>query len=163
MNANVNRLNGHPTLFPQTPLADVLRRLADLAEALAAEGDVQPLALTISHAGVRLSLRAWPGAGPMPREEEPPNYIADAAAQLDFLRRTYLAPSEVDAVKAVRQHPVPGKLLARRMGRSFSSARTILGALTARGVLCTGPEGYELASPIVLQTVRDLEAEAAPV
>jgi hypothetical protein len=139
MDMTVKRLNG---IHPRPALSDVLRCLADLAEALAAGGDVQPLSLNLSHAGVRLSLRAWRGAGPSPEPEDvAADYTADTAAQPDCLRETYLTPVERMAVKAVRQNPLPGELLARRMGKSFGGARTIMAALVARGVLRTGARG----------------------
>jgi hypothetical protein len=135
---------------------------------MAAGGDVKPLSLTLCHAGVALTLRAWRGDCPPaqdanpPAEDDCPVAVVDADEQLQFLRRTYLGPMERDAVKALGHGPMTGKVIARRICTGVSGCRTMLSVLVGRGVLHNGPKGYELASPIVLQTVRELEAEAAP-
>jgi hypothetical protein len=148
----------HPPPRP-APLAELLRRLADVAEALGTAGAADPLDLSVSHGGVCLTLRAWRAGTPAPAGDAPASAPAPADALPDFLRRTYLSEVEREAVKALAGQPLSARAVVRRVRQGETRVKIGLANLVDRGILRPGPDGYEITSPVVLRVLAGLKAE----
>jgi hypothetical protein len=107
--------------------------------------------------GVELRLR-----GPAPPGAEALLTPPPPAGLLPFLRSTYLGHLERQALRALRDKPLPAHALARRMGCGLSRAKAMLAGLVDRGVLRVARDGYRLADPLLLEVLGDPDPAAAP-
>jgi hypothetical protein len=109
------------------------------------------VSMTIHHATIICRDKA--GGAP------PADLPADQAVQLHFLRHAFLGFLELELVKALARQPLSGRALCRRVDVCESRVKILLAGLVDRGVLRTGRAGYELTDPVIMQVVRELEAE----
>lgn len=98
---------------------------------------------------------------PAPAAPPPPPAPGECEDAAHFLKRTYLGADERAIVKALAGGPLRWSVVCRLTRAGTTRVKLLLSALVRRGILRVGPSGYEVTSPIVLQTLRDLQAEEA--